>query len=76
MTEETVACCPECEATSVQNIKSGGYYCARCGAVVDTLDEREPRRDVDLKQGTVAALLDDADPDALDDLLSEVSRRD
>jgi hypothetical protein len=31
---------------------------------------------VDLKQGTVAALLDDADPDALDDLLSEVSRRD
>lgn len=67
----TVAACPECDATSVALNAPGGYAdvpegsryrCANCGALFDEYVERERRTANDSRRGLAGRLVD-ADPD-------------
>jgi len=66
---DTVAACPECDATSVALNAPGGYAdvpegkryrCADCGALFDAFTERERQTANDSRRGLAGDLVDAA----------------
>ncbi|UXF50895.1 MAG: hypothetical protein HQRvContig02_45 [Haloquadratum phage sp.] len=74
MSDDLVACCPDCGAANVTRHAVGGpsgdhsdeprgrYRCSGCGAYFDEYDERERRQSHTTRRG-LAGKLAAADPD-------------